>query len=413
MRPNKRYFYMGLTIVLAAGVCFILAGIIFNLETCLKYLSLLAGVLQPIIYGVVIAYLLNPLTHLVDDRMAPLLKEKTKWSPKVVGRVSRVCGIVVAFLILTLVGYLLVQMVLPQLTESIKTVTMNLPTYYTNAESWLRQIFHDNIQLKGYVDQIVAEVYSQLTVWLREELPAQVQTLVVTAISSGVMVFRTLFNLLIGLIVSIYILLERDLFLAQTKKLTVALFPANAAERLMDVARRAHHVFGGFITGKILDSLIIGILCYFGVLLLHLPFPVLIATIVGVTNVIPFFGPYLGAIPCAVLLLLINPMQCLYFLIFILILQQLDGNVIGPRILGDATGVSAFWVVVSITFFGGLFGLVGMVIGVPVFAIIYMLIGDWARGALKRKRYPTGTKSYFGFQHVNELPRTDETKNEP
>lgn len=413
MRPNKRYFYMGLTIVLAAGVCFILAGIIFNLETCLKYLSLLAGVLQPIIYGVVIAYLLNPLTHLVDDRMAPLLKEKTKWSPKVVGRVSRVCGIVVAFLILTLVGYLLVQMVLPQLTESIKTVTMNLPTYYTNAESWLRQIFHDNIQLKGYVDQIVAEVYSQLTVWLREELPAQVQTLVVTAISSGVMVFRTLFNLLIGLIVSIYILLERDLFLAQTKKLTVALFPANAAERLMDVARRAHHVFGGFITGKILDSLIIGILCYFGVLLLHLPFPVLIATIVGVTNVIPFFGPYLGAIPCAVLLLLINPMQCLYFLIFILILQQLDGNVIGPRILGDATGVSAFWVVVSITFFGGLFGLVGMVIGVPVFAIIYMLIADWARGALKRKRYPTGTKSYFGVRHINELPRTDETKNEP
>lgn len=412
MRPNKRYFYMGLTIVLAAGVCFILAGIIFNLETCLQYLSLLAGVLQPIIYGVVIAYLLNPLTHLVDDRMAPLLKEKTKWSPKVIGRVSRVCGIVVSFLILALVGYLLVQMVLPQLTESIKTVTMNLPTYYTNAESWLRQIFHDNIQLKGYVDQIVAEVYSQLTVWLREELPAQVQTLVVTAISSGVMVFRTLFNLLIGLIVSIYILLERDLFLAQTKKLTVALFPSNAAERLMDVARRAHHVFGGFITGKILDSLIIGILCYFGVLILHLPFPVLIATIVGVTNVIPFFGPYLGAIPCAVLLLLINPIQCLYFLIFILILQQLDGNVIGPRILGDATGVSAFWVVVSITFFGGLFGLVGMVIGVPVFAIIYMLIGDWARGALKRKRYPTGTKSYFGIQHVSELPRTDETKNE-
>ena len=138
--------------------------------------------------------------------------------------------------------------------------------------------------------------------------------------------------------------------------------------------------------------------------------PVLIATIVGVTNVIPFFGPYLGAIPCAVLLLLIDPIQCVYFLIFILILQQLDGNVIGPRILGDATGVSAFWVVVSITFFGGLFGLVGMVIGVPVFAILYMLIGDWARGALRRKRYPTGTDAYYGIQHMQQLPRTEETK---
>lgn len=407
MKRDKRYFYAGLTIVLSAGVCFILAGIIFNIQTCLHFLSILAGVLQPIIYGVVIAYLLNPLTHIVDDRMLPLLRRKTSWTEKVIGRVSRVAGIVVAFLILAFVGFLLVQMVLPQLTASIRTVTENLSTYYVNAETWLREILKNNLELKGYVDQFVGDIYAELTTWLKEVLPTQAQTVVTTAISSSVVFLRTLFNLIVGLIVSIYILLERDLFLAQSKKLTVALFPAAAAERLMDVARRAHHVFGGFITGKIVDSLIIGVLCYFGVLLLGLPFPVLLATIVGVTNVIPFFGPYLGAIPCAVLLLLINPLQCLYFLIFILILQQLDGNVIGPRILGDATGVSAFWVVVSITFFGGLFGLVGMVIGVPVFAILYMLVGDWARSALRKKHYPTQTKDYFGVRHVGDL-RTEQ-----
>ena len=406
MRQNKRYFYWGLTAVLTATACFIIAELVFNLRTCIAFLSTIGGILQSILYGIVIAYLLNPLTHLVDDHLAPLLLEKTKLKKKTIVRCSRVVGILVAFAILAFVIYLLVQMVLPQLGQSLKAVTENLPSYYTNVEEKLLQLLENNSDLKVYAERIFGNIYERANEWIQTDLPGKVQTVLTTALNSGIFVFRTVFNLIVGLIVAVYVLLERDRFLAQTKKLTIAFLPAAKADRLMELTRRAHRIFGGFITGKILDSLIIGLLCYFGLLLIKTPYPMLLATIIGVTNIIPFFGPFLGAVPSAILLLLIDPWQCLYFVIFVLILQQLDGNVIGPHILGDATGISAFWVVFSITLFGGLFGFLGMVVGVPLFAVFYMLVSDWAENALRKKRLPTRTDEYYSIRRVRELGKT-------
>ena len=191
--------------------------------------------------------------------------------------------------------------------------------------------------------------------------------------------------------------------MAQAKKVVVALCKEQTADHIFDLGRRTHQIFSGFIIGKILDSMIIGILCYLGMLVLKLPYPALVATVVGVTNVIPFFGPFIGAIPPTFLILLVNPLKAVYFAIFVLALQQLDGNVIGPRILGDTIGISGFWVLVSITVAGGLFGFTGMLLGVPVFAVIYMLVNDFVVYKLKKKGKPVETPNYFSIQKVEDL----------
>ena len=216
-------------------------------------------------------------------------------------------------------------------------------------------------------------------------------------------VVRSLLNLLIGVVAAVYILWSRDRFLAQIKKIAVAALSQERADRFFDLGRRVHKVFSGFIIGKLVDSLIIGVLCYIGALILRFPYPALIATVVGVTNVIPFFGPFIGAIPCAFLILLVDPLKCLYFIIFIFGLQQLDGNVIGPRILGDTIGISGFWVLVSITVAGSLFGFTGMLLGVPVFAVLYMLLSEIVAEKLRRKHRPVETAAYHGLKQVSEL----------
>ena len=174
----------------------------------------------------------------------------------------------------------------------------------------------------------------------------------------------------------------------------------------MKEARYIHKVFGGFIIGKIVDSIIIGILCFLGLSVMNMPYTLLVSVIVGVTNVIPFFGPFIGAIPSALLILLVSPIQCLYFLIFILVLQQFDGNILGPKILGDTTGISSFWVLFSILLFGGLLGFVGMIVGVPIFAVFYRLLGDFINGLLEKKDLPVQTSQYDNLETVEEKDKS-------
>ena len=209
-------------------------------------------------------------------------------------------------------------------------------------------------------------------------------------------------NLLIGVIVMIYLLNIKDQFVALAKKITYGLFSVEWANRIVREARFIHKVFGGFIIGKIVDSLIIGIMCFVCLSFMKMPYTLLVSVIVGVTNVIPFFGPFIGAIPSAFLILLVSPIQCLYFLIFILLLQQFDGNILGPKILGDSTGVSSFWVLFSILLFGGLFGFVGMIIGVPTFAVIYRLTGDFINSKLKKRKLSVRTEDYQELDYVEE-----------
>jgi len=251
-----------------------------------------------------------------------------------------------------------------------------------------------------------------ITNWITNGLLPNIETILTGLTSSVMSVVGAALDILIGFCAAIYMLASKDLFIAQSKKLVVALCKEQTANHVFDLGRRIHKVFSGFIIGKILDSMIIGILCYLGMLILKLPYPALIATVIGVTNVIPFFGPFIGAIPCTFLILLVNPLQALYFALFVFGLQQLDGNVIGPRILGDTIGISGFWVLVSITVAGGLFGFAGMLLGVPVFAVLYMLVNDFVIYRLKKKGKPVETPKYYDIQNVEDLPllKDEETK---
>ena len=297
-------------------------------------------------------------------------------------------------------------LLLPQLYESILGIVNNFSAYYSTVEGWMTSLQADNPAVQSYINQLVKEGFEFIKNWATDGLLPGIETILTGLTNSIVTVVRTLLNVFIGLFAAIYMLYSRDTFLAQSKKIVVALAREETANSIFRIGRRIHKVFSGFIIGKILDSLIIGVLCYFGMLLLRMPYPELIATVVGVTNIIPFFGPFIGAIPCAFLVLLVDPLKALYFVLVILVLQQIDGNIIGPRILGDTIGISGFWVLVSITVAGGLFGFTGMVLGVPVFAVAYMLISDYVSYKLKGKNKPTQTEVYQNIRSVDDLQTT-------
>ncbi len=217
-------------------------------------------------------------------------------------------------------------------------------------------------------------------------------------------------NALLGLIISVYMLFSKEKFFAQTKKVLYALLPKQYVDRTIDLTRSSHKTFSGFINGKIIDSLIIGILCYFGMRIFNMPYAALISVIVGVTNVIPYFGPFIGAIPSALIILIDKPITALWFSLFILVLQQFDGNILGPKILGDTTGLSSFWVIFSIIIGGGLFGVVGMFnVGVPRYCAIYSLVRAFIEQRLRKKDLPCST-DYYKNEDIYLMPITDEER---
>lgn len=398
----RRYFLWGLTAFLVLLALLFAVIVLTNFSGVSAAVNSLLYILSPVIYGFVFAYLLNPIAKAVEQVVDPFLRKRGV-ADRRAHVSSRVAGIVLALLFALALIYALFAMIIPQMADSIAGIVSNLSGYYETARNWLQNLLEDEPTLKGYANTVLERVYIWLENWVETGLSDALQKVMITITSSVVSVVRSVLYMVIGLIISVYILASRDKFLAQTKKLIIAVFRPARADRIMELGRRCHRIFGGFITGKILDSLIIGILCFAGMSILKLPYPVLIATIVGVTNVIPFFGPYIGAIPSALLILFVSPLQCFYFVVFILVLQQFDGNVLGPHILGDATGLSGFWVVVSITVAGGLFGFMGMLLGVPVFALIYTLISDWVETRLAKKNFDTRTRRYYSVHAVGDL----------
>ena len=221
------------------------------------------------------------------------------------------------------------------------------------------------------------------------------------SLTSGIFaVLRVTMNLVIGFIVAAYVLAEKEHFFGQGRKIVFALFSEKAGKSIIEKSRKCNEIFGGFVIGKIIDSLIIGVLTFILLSIFNMPYTMLVSIIVCVTNVIPFFGPFIGAIPSFFLILLIDPIKALWFLLIIFLIQQLDGNIIGPKILGNSTGLSAFWVMFAILIAGGLFGFAGMLFGVPVFAIIYYLLSEWIRGKLKKKNLPLETENYMDAEEL-------------
>ena len=285
-------------------------------------------------------------------------------------------------------------MVLPQVFTSIRGIVEVLPGNVRQWSLWIEQLLADNEILSNYVEQFTSTAYKNIETWLETKLLPNMQT-IVTGVSAGLIsAVVVVKNLLIGLIAAAYMMGNRRKFAAQAKKLVYSFFRVPVANDILDEVQFINRLFGGFINGKLLDSLIMGVLCFVIMNLLNMPYSMLISVIVGVTNVIPFFGPFIGAAPSALIVLTVSPVKCIYFLILILVLQQFDGNILGPKILGNTTGLSSFWVLFSILLFGGMFGFVGMIIGVPTFAVIYDLIKKLSNTLLKKKNLSTDTGQY-------------------
>ncbi len=333
------------------------------------FLQKLIGVLMPFIVGAVIAYLLKPLCNRLEESLQRLLKNKKRGAG-----LARGLSVVLSLILAAVVIFTLLLIVVPSLAKSIYTILLQIPGSLQRFQNWALELAGDNETLQNYINDLVAAVSTGLPEWLRNTVLPRLQTLI-GDISAGVAgIFSAFYNLLIGVIVSVYLLGSRKNFARQGKKLLYSVFNRKWADRILNEIRYADRMFTGFLSGRIIDSLIIGVICFIGMLILQIPNPLLISVIVGVTNIIPFFGPYIGAIPSFLLILMISPVKSLIFLVFILILQQFDGNILGPRILGNVTGLSSFWVLFSILFFGGMFGFIGMIVGVPVFAVIYDVV---------------------------------------
>lgn len=295
----------------------------------------------------------------------------------------------------------LFNMLIPELYRSIRNLALTLPGQINEALRNLTVLMSQDTTLGKFFTTFLTEATTFFQNWMRTDLLSQVNDFM-SHLTEGVFnVVNEVMNAVIGIIVSVYVLYSKEKFSMQSKKIIYALFKPSHANMILHLSIKSNTIFGGFIIGKIIDSAIIGALCFIGLSILDMPYTVLVSVIVGVTNVIPFFGPYIGAIPSTILIMLSDPKMGIYFILFILVLQQLDGNVIGPKILGDSTGLSAFWVMFSILLGGGLFGFVGMILGVPTFAVFYYIVNMLINNKLEKRKLPIETDCYDKMSYVD------------
>lgn len=345
-------------IVVFAGVAFYMA--LSNFDALRAQLRAWLGILSPFVWGLVIAYLLDAPVRFFESKLGGRRK------------LSILISYVLAFLV---VGFLL-RMVLPQIGDSLFLLAGRIPSYLDNLSVLMQNSRLDELGL----DKVLGS-YQELL----EKATGMVSSFLPKIVGYGMAIGNGFISAVTALISSVYMLMGKDRLLRQLRKAVLALLPLPRARSVLEVCSHANRVFGGFIIGKIIDSSIIGVLCFVCMTLLRLPFAVLISVIVGVTNIIPFFGPFIGAVPSILILLIVDPIAALKFAVFVLLLQQFDGNILGPKILGDSTGLSALWVLVAIIVSGGLFGFAGMVVGVPVFAVLYALASSFFARRLREK----------------------------
>lgn len=399
----KRYIVWGITVFTVVALSIVLFFILYRASGLGAAVRNIIRILQPIIYGAAFAYILNPVYRRIELSLTPRLIPRLRKEQRAVllTRVlASIACLVIAFAVIWGVFNLL-----PQIFSSIFGIAMNMSGYLDGLGIWVERLAEENETIGPLVLEMYESITKYVESWLRTDL-LPLLTNWLGLISDGVInVVRLVLNLFVGIIAMLYLLNGKHTFVAQGKKLLYSIFSVERANLIIENTRFAHHVFGGFISGKLLDSLIIGIICFIFMLVAKFPYAVLISVIIGVTNVIPFFGPFLGAIPSAILLLFENPMLCLYFVIFIIILQQIDGNIIGPKILGDTTGLPSFWVLFSILLFGGLFGFVGMLLAVPVTALLYSTVAALVNRRLYRRDLPTVTDEYRDLHHVEPQNR--------
>ena len=401
---KKRYFRWGLTVFLTVCALMIFYDTVFRHGVLLSLLGKFAKALKPVIYGAAMAYLLTPLVNSFDRLLLRLLGEKSKRG------LVRAVSILLTWAVVVLAVYLLISILIPQLYQSVATLVGNMQSYYNTVYAWVTKLLDDNPEIAPRVSAAIDEYWDEVRGWFTNKfLPQAQQTIgiVTSGVLSVVLFFK---DFLVGVIVSVYLLALKEGFATGARRLLYSAVSESHYRSTLSAATTANNIFSGFVRGKLLDSLIIGILCFIGCSFLKMPYTPLVSVIVGITNIIPFFGPFLGAIPSAFLILLVSPIKCLYFIVFVLVLQQVDGNIIGPKILGNSTQLPSFWVIVAILIGGGFFGVLGMFLGVPVFACFYAAVNYFSGKRLKAKGI-TSDEPFRSNDGIDQLKAIPDNKN--
>lgn len=400
---NSPYLKWGLTafIVLCSTILFFFA--LFRMAGVIEGFHIVTQILMPFIYGLVIAYLLCPLYNFFTRNLYKKMNG-------VLGKTraltfSRALSTTITMIIAFIVVGGLVSMVLPQMLDSLISLVRTAPESFTKLLDWAEVKLSSNRDINAALKIFMGDYTLKINDWLQNDVLPWLLTFAAQVSTGLIDIMRFLKDFIIGIIICIYFLNSKELFKAQSKKLTFAILKKQNARILINEARFINRTFSGFITGKLIDSAIIGVICFVVMTIMHMPYIMLVSVIIGVTNIIPFFGPFIGAIPSTIIILTASPIQGLYFVIFILILQQVDGNIIGPKILGDSTGLPSFWVMFAILIGGGLFGFVGMIVGIPIFAIIYAYISRMVDYKLKKKELPINTDLYKDLRDYDEAGR--------
>lgn len=390
-RLNGRYLTIS---AYAAGTMIVVAiatAMIINFDKVMEYLGVIGTVLTPVIIGIFCAYLLNPLMDRIEKKVFG------KWAndPQ---RKGAARGLSLTITMVTVVVFLvlLIVMIIPQLVGNIIKIFENMDSYIATVKNFVDEQFADNPTMRDFLRNPLDDFGTFIQgIW--NEYSKELMGFAGNLANGLWVILDAMKNLLLGLIISIYLLAKKEMFISQAKKLLFAFFKVERAQRILHICREASKKFLGSIIGRIIEAFIVAVICFIGCTIMRLPYSPLISAIMFVFNLIPFIGPAIGCIPCTLLLLLSdNPISALWFLIFILILQNVDGNVIAPWILGDKTGLPAVWIVISILVGGGFFGILGMFLGVPVCAVVYMLFKDFVENRLHKRDLPEETLDYLG-----------------
>ena len=398
---NEVYVKWGLTAVAVILVALVISLVFNKLGYIAVTIKAIVSTVSSVFYGVVMAFLTAPVYDKISDRLAKIFSSLfPKWKSPI--KLAKFIATLACLVILIFVIFALIMMIIPELVNSISNVINYAPNGMLKLEDWLKDILNKNPDLEKLVIGNYQDISDRLSDFATTNVLPNVNTYIKN-LSSGVLnALGVIVNIIIGMMVMMYLLNMKTTLASQAKKIVYAIAGVKIGNEIVTEARYIKDMFEKFIVGKIIDSIIIGIINYIFMAVIHMPYALLISVVVGVTNVIPFFGPFIGAIPSVVLLLLISPLTALQFAVWILVLQQVDGNIIGPKILGQTTGLPSFWVLFSILLFGGLFGIVGMIIAVPTWAIIYRTISRVSEYFLRKKGLEPDSKHYMDLDYIDE-----------
>ena len=406
-RWDKKYLYWGVTafFVIVCSITFF--WMIQRWEGMWTTLKLIFKILSPFVWGMVITYLLTPLLRVLEINVfIPFAKRIYKTGEKREKRIQSTARMVSIFASLTIgmvTIFSLLWMILPQLYRSVESIVINMQEYVPNGIRWIEETLKNYPDIENFIVSLIGNISEALMNWIKNSLMPQMSDTISFVSTSLLSVVTGVANILIGIIISCYINYNKEKFGAQIKKILYSVLSDKLVRRVLQATKCVDEAFTGFISGKVLDSFIVGVICYIGCWIMKMPYATLVSVIVGVANIIPFFGPFIGGIPGTLIIFMVSPAHGIVFGIFVILLQQFDGNILGPKILGSSTGLNGFWIMFAIIVGGGLFGIVGMLCGVPVFSVIYTGIRHLVNSRLENREKPSDTETYMDLAYFDEI----------